>query len=155
MFENEAREPIAQPVVVNILDDSGQSTPVSARFDYDPAAPYAMSIVFYVDPAPLRWTFARELFLSGFYTPTGEGDVTVFPCLDANGRSTVVISLSSPSGEALIEVNAKTASRLIWRMVRLVPWGAEGSALDVDGFIADLLREVPDASCSPAQPRQR
>ena len=39
------------------------------------------------------WVFARGLLLRGVYEPVGDGDVQVFPSVDAEGRAVVALVL--------------------------------------------------------------
>jgi hypothetical protein len=115
------------------------STPLDAEFEYDPADPFAVSILFTDEPAPVRWTFARDLLIEGYYEPTGDGDVHVWPCLDARGRAVTIIELSSPDGEALMQARSDDVTEFLRRTESLVPSGSETNLIDVDGAIAQLL----------------
>jgi hypothetical protein len=115
------------------------STPLNAEFEYDPADPFAVSILFTDEPVPVRWTFARDLLIEGFYEPTGDGDVHVWPCLNTEGAAVVILELSSPSGEVLVQVGSRAMSQFIHQMVAMVPQGAEEALVDVDAEIAQLL----------------
>ena len=89
--------------------------------------------------AAARWVFARELLASGAYEPTGDGDVHVWPCLDARGRAVTIIELSSPDGEALMQARSDDVTEFLRRTESLVPSGSETNLIDVDGAIAQLL----------------
>ena len=78
---------ITEQMRLEFVDTEGLSTPLDAEFEYDPADPFAVSILFTDEPAPVRWTFARELLIEGFYEPTGDGDVHVWPCLNTEGAA--------------------------------------------------------------------
>ena len=87
----------------------------------------------------VRWTFGRELLASGLFEPAGDGDVHVWPCLDADGHAVVIIELCSPDGEALVQARTGDLSSFVDRIVRLVELGAESTYIDVDGAISAIL----------------
>ena len=130
---------ITEQMRLEFVDTEGLSTPLDAEFEYDPADPFAVSILFSDEPTPVRWTFARELLIEGFYEPTGDGDVHVWPCLSPEGSAVVILELSSPSGEVLVQVQSKMLSAFIDKMVATVPQGAEETLVDLDAEIAKLF----------------
>ena len=130
---------ITEPMRMEFVDTEGLSTPLEAEFEYDPADPFAVSILFTDEPAPVRWTFARDLLIEGYYEPTGDGDVHVWPCLNTEGCAVVILELSSPSGEVLVQVGARQLSRFIHQMISMVPPGSETTIVDIDAEIAQLL----------------
>lgn len=130
---------ITEQMRMEFVDTEGLSTPLNAEFEYDPADPFAVSILFTDEPVPVRWTFARDLLIEGFYEPTGDGDVHVWPCLNTEGAAVVVLELSSPSGEVLVQVSSRALSQFIHQMVAMVPRGTEETMVDVDAEIAQLL----------------
>jgi hypothetical protein len=80
-----------------------RSIPVPARLSYRTDDPYAVHIAFHIGSEhPVNWTFARELLVEGVFRPCGHGDVRVWPTKVA-GRSVVLMALSSPDGDALLE----------------------------------------------------
>jgi len=130
---------ITEQMRLEFVDTEGLSTPLDAEFEYNPADPYAVSILFSDEPTPVRWTFARELLVEGFYEPTGDGDVHVWPCLNTEGAAVVILELSSPSGEVLVQVGSRALSAFIHQMVAMVPSGSEAQHVDIDAEIAQLL----------------
>lgn len=130
---------ITEAVAMECIDLEGLSTPIAADFAYDAADPFAVSIVFKAEPASARWTFARELLIEGYFDPTGDGDVHVWPCLSADGGAVVIIELDSPSGEALVQVSSREVDAFIQHMLALVPLGAEEQHVDLDAEIAQLF----------------
>ena len=127
---------ISERMRLEFVDTEGLSTPLDAEFEYNPADPYAVSVLFAEEPTPVRWTFARELLIEGFYEPTGDGDVHVWPCLSPEGAAVVILELSSPSGEVLVQAPSRTLAAFIHQMVAMVPQGAEESLVDLDPEIA-------------------
>src|SRR5690606_28226890 len=83
-----------------------RALPVPARLVYRADDPYAVHVAFHVtSEQPVHWTFARELLVEGVFRPCGYGDVRVWPS-KADGRSLVLMALSSPDGDALLEAPA-------------------------------------------------
>jgi Streptomyces sporulation and cell division protein, SsgA len=139
MQEQITARAITEQMRMEFVDTEGLSTPLTAEFEYDPADPFAVSILFTDEPAPVRWTFSRDLLIEGFYEPTGDGDVHVWPCLNTQGSAVVILELSSPSGEVLVQVSSRELSAFIHQMVAMVPQGAEGGLVDLDAEIQQLL----------------
>ncbi|MFJ4517132.1 SsgA family sporulation/cell division regulator [Streptomyces sp. NPDC088817] len=115
--------------------------PVPARLAYRTDDPYAVHIVFHIDSEhPVHWTFARDLLVEGVFRSCGDGDVRVWPS-KALGRSVVLLALSAPDGDALLEVPAAQVAAWLERTLRLVPPGSEGGQLGIDDELAGLLAQ--------------
>ncbi|MYR42062.1 SsgA family sporulation/cell division regulator [Streptomyces sp. SID5910] len=115
------------------------SVPVPARLTYLADDPYAVHVTFHIDSGrPVYWTFARELLVEGVFRPCGHGDVRVWPS-KADGRSVVLMALSSPDGDALLEAPTAQVSAWLERTLRAVPPGTEAGQLALDDGLAELL----------------
>ncbi len=113
--------------------------PVPARLTYRTDDPYAVHIAFHIGSRhPVHWTFARELLVEGVFRPCGHGDVRVWPTR-TNGRGVVLMALSSPDGEALLEAPAGAVSAWLERVLRVVPPGSESDRLGIDDGLTELL----------------
>ncbi|MEU6823694.1 SsgA family sporulation/cell division regulator [Streptomyces atriruber] len=116
-----------------------RAIPVPARLTYRTADPYAVHIAFHIGSEhPVNWTFARELLVEGVFRPCGHGDVRVWPT-KVEGRSVVLMALSSPDGDALLEAPAAAVSAWLERTLRVVPPGSEAEQLGIDDGLAELL----------------
>ncbi|MFF8829826.1 SsgA family sporulation/cell division regulator [Streptomyces sp. NPDC015131] len=116
-----------------------RGVPVPARLTYRTDDPYAVHITFHVGSEhPVHWTFARELLVEGVFRPCGHGDVRVWPTT-LDGRAAVLMALSSPDGDALLEVPAAQVSAWLERSLRVVPPGSESERLGWDDGLAGLL----------------
>ncbi|MER5955131.1 SsgA family sporulation/cell division regulator [Streptomyces sp. NPDC001893] len=116
-----------------------RSIPVPARLTYRTDDPYAVHIAFHIGSEhPVHWTFARELFVEGVFRPCGHGDVRVWPT-KVDRRSVVLMALSSPDGDALLEAPAAAVSAWLERTLRVVPPGSESERLGMDDGLAELL----------------
>ncbi|MER6557768.1 SsgA family sporulation/cell division regulator [Streptomyces sp. NPDC001027] len=120
-----------------------RAVPVPARLGYRSDDPFAVHVTFHIDSAhPVGWTFARELLVEGVFRPCGYGDVRVWPT-KSEGRSVVLMALSSPDGDALLEAPTAQVSAWLERTLRAVPPGAEGLRLGIDDALAELLAPTP------------
>jgi hypothetical protein len=129
------------PLTLQLIS-SRSSSEVSALFSYDARDPYAVRITF-GSPAvdfedAVTWLIGRELLRAGLDQPTGDGDVRVGP---TEPRSEVLfLHLRAPSGEALMELSRTALAEFVSCTETLVPFGAEGAAIDLDE-LAVLLTE--------------
>ncbi|MBW8792566.1 MAG: SsgA family sporulation/cell division regulator [Streptomyces sp.] len=116
-----------------------RSIPVPARLSYRSDDPYAVHVSFHVNSGqPVDWTFARDLLVEGVFRPCGQGDVRVWPT-KTEGRSVVLMALSSPAGDALLEAPVPQVSAWLERTLRVVPPGSEGGRLGIDEALDQLL----------------
>jgi hypothetical protein len=130
---------VTQPVSMDCVDADGQAITLDAELGYYPADAYAVTATFRTPGGDVVWTFARELLTTGLTAPAGDGDVHVWPCLDASGRAVVIIELNSPDGELLVQAPTKDVYRFVNRTLAAVPAGSEGDFIDVDLLILQLL----------------
>ncbi|KAA0930435.1 MULTISPECIES: SsgA family sporulation/cell division regulator [Streptomyces] len=120
-----------------------RSVPVAALLSYRAVDPYAVHVTFHTGTDhPVHWTFARELLVEGVFRPCGYGDVRVWPT-KTDGRGVVLMALSSPSGDALLEAPAAQVSAWLERTLVAVPPGTEADRLGVDDGLAELLAPLP------------
>ncbi|MFC9686360.1 SsgA family sporulation/cell division regulator [Streptomyces sp. NPDC056948] len=113
--------------------------PVPALLGYRSDDPYAVHVTFHTaSEHPVHWTFARDLLVEGVFRPCGQGDVRVWPTR-AEGRGVVLMALSSPDGDALLEAPAAPVSAWLERTLRVVPPGTEAEQLGIDDGLAELL----------------
>ncbi|MEU1268986.1 SsgA family sporulation/cell division regulator [Streptomyces sp. NPDC005799] len=118
-----------------------RSIPVPARLSYRADDPYAVHVAFHINSEhPVHWTFSRDLLVEGVFRPSGHGDVRVWPT-KAEGRSVVLMALSSPDGDALLEGPAAQVSAWLERTLRAVPPGTEGEQLGIDEALDQLLAQ--------------
>jgi hypothetical protein len=130
---------VSQALTLELIDSTGAATPLEAELQYDPRDPYAVTTVFMTGRSQVRWTFGRDLLASGLYEPSGDGDVHVWPCLDADGHAVVIIELSSPDGEALVQARTGDLSIFVEKMSKAVVPGTESEYLDLDATINAIL----------------
>ena len=115
--------------------------PVPARLGYLTDDPYAVHVTFHIDTEhPVYWTFARDLLVEGVFRPCGQGDVRVWPT-KTEGRSVVLMALSSPDGDALLEAPAAPPAASAPARPTPPPPGTEGEQLGLDDELAQLLAQ--------------
>ena len=130
---------ITRVLSLELIDANGTATPLAAEVCYDPSDPYAVAAHFRAGDSEVQWVFARDLLIQGIDAPTGDGDVHIWPCLDATGRAATIIELSSPDGQAVIQARAVELRDFLNQSEALVPCGTESSHVDVDATLAQLL----------------
>jgi len=134
-----ATTPLSQVVTLELIDATGAATPLETELTYNPRDPFAVTATFMTVAGQVRWTFGRDLLIGGLYEPTGDGDVHVWPCLDNDAHSVVMIELCSPDGEALVQARTAEITAFVERMTQAVAPGSEAAHLDVDGAIAAIF----------------
>lgn len=130
---------MSQDVTMRCADADGVTVQLDATLGYDASDPYAVTATFRTGICEVVWTFARELLVGGLIDPVGEGDVHVWPGLDSEGNSVVVIDLSSPDGELIVQCSTTEVSRFVNRTLSAVPFGSESELIDFDQLIDRLL----------------
>jgi hypothetical protein len=130
---------VRQTLPLELVDAEGGAATLEADFGYDPADPFAVTAVFKTSAGAVSWTFGRELLVHGTFEPTGDGDVHVWPCLAADGAAVVIIELSSPEGEVLVQASSRDLAGFVSAMLRSVPLGQESAVVDIDAELAGIF----------------
>ena len=128
-------------VVVPFISGEAQSEFLEGELVFDPSDPYAVSMNLEARSGKVTWTFARELLEQGIYSPSGDGDVQVWPCLSGSGDAVVIIELCSPDGTALLQAPSRTVHDFVVRTLEVVPAGEESTHLALDTLITKLLSD--------------
>lgn len=139
MKQTRTAQVVTENVELEFVDLQGQASSLEADLVFDPADPYAVTMVFRTGVQEVLWTFGRELLLEGRYEPTGDGDVHVWPCLSSEGSAVVIIELCSPDGELLVQAGCRSVDRFISAVLGSVPDGHESTFLDFDDELTQLL----------------
>ncbi|MEU2182564.1 SsgA family sporulation/cell division regulator [Streptomyces thermolilacinus] len=130
---------VERELEMRLVLSADQSVPVPARLTYRTSDPYAVHVAFHIGSEnPVYWTFARELLVEGVFRPCGYGDVRIWPS-KADGRSVVLMALSSPDGDALLEAPSSQVSAWLERTLLVVVPGTEAERLGIDDGLAALL----------------
>ena len=120
-----------------VVPDAG-TVPLRVALRYGIDDPFAVTASFAGDGMTIEWVFARDLLVGGLERPCGEGDVRVWPSWGA-GHDLVLISLTSPDGQALLEGDAHVLRAFLARTLELVPVGGESEHVNVDSELAALF----------------
>jgi hypothetical protein len=139
MKQTKTARVVRETVSLEFVDHQGEASAIDADLVFDPADPYAVTMVFRTGVQEVLWTFGRELLVDGLYEPTGDGDVHVWPCLSSAGAAVVIIELSSPDGELLVQASSRKVTDFVAMMLREVPDGQESAFVDLDTELATLL----------------
>lgn len=121
-----------------VAGDLGQGR-MTGTLTYDPADPYAVSLHLASRDDSATWVFARQLLADGVYNLAGSGDVQIWPCLSSEGEAVVLIELSSPDGVLLLEAPSRVVQAFLGAALAAVPPGTEGTHLDLDQMLTQLL----------------
>lgn len=130
---------VSVDITVQCLDDHGTEHAIDTILGYRSSDPFAVTMTFLTDEGDLTWTFARDLLTIGVSRPVGEGDVRVAPGLDATGRATIGIELTSPDGQLVLHASSDQVRDFITRSQSLVAPGAESAFIDMDRMITQLF----------------
>ena len=133
---------VAQPMTLHCVDFNGQLRPIEASFGFDPSDPYAVWITFHSSTGDVSWAVCRSLIASGMTDPVGEGDIQLWPSIDDDGRAVVMFEFCSPDGELVAHARTSEIYRFLSRTLTAVPFGAEGTHLDLDALITELIHSA-------------
>ncbi|MET9951356.1 SsgA family sporulation/cell division regulator [Streptomyces sp. NPDC006339] len=138
-MQNTENNVVERELELKLVLSPERSIPVPARLAYRIDDPYAVHITFHIgSDHPVNWTFARELLVEGVFRPCGHGDVRIWPT-KVDGRNVILMALSSPDGDALLEAPSAQVSAWLERTLRAVPPGTEAEQLGIDEGLAELL----------------
>jgi sporulation and cell division protein SsgA len=130
---------VTQEIALGCEDELGRPLTFVSSFGYDPSDPYAVWLTFHIPGGDVHWVMARSLLAMGIDEPTGEGDVCLWPNLDADGRAVVSMDFHSPEGRLVVEARTKDVYQFLARSWAVVPPGAEGDNVDLDELVEELL----------------
>lgn len=83
----------------------------------------------------VEWVFARDLLTDGLHTPTGEGDVHVWPF----GPGDLMIELRSGASTALVLTPQAAVRLFLCHVYAIVPAGSERRHLNLDRELERLV----------------
>lgn len=134
-----------QPLKTHVVTSDTRMAGVPAVLRFRSDDPFAVRLGFLdVDPDRgedgrvvdgIEWVFARDLLTDGLHTPTGEGDVHVWPF----GPSDLMIELRSGASTALVITPQVAVRMFLCHAYAIVPAGSEPRHLDLDRALARLV----------------
>ncbi|NBM20727.1 SsgA family sporulation/cell division regulator [Streptomyces sp. GC420] len=137
-------EPVAveQSARARLITGAERQVTVRVTLRYDSTDPLAVRITFpaevSLDGNPVTWAFARDLLEEGLRTPSGGGDVQIWPC----GRAQTVLEFHAPEGVALVQFDTAALRRFLMRSYALVGHGTEQRVFDLERGLAGLLKDA-------------
>lgn len=138
MKPSEAARAVNHEMQMQVVVDDGTRVALPARLSYSIEDPYAVTATFRTGDGQVSWTFARELLRDGIRDMAGYGDIVIRPSHPSRGAQ-VTMTLSSPTGSAVIEASRHQIAAFVSEVYNAVPEDAEWVYLDIDRTIEDLL----------------
>ncbi|MET7511996.1 SsgA family sporulation/cell division regulator [Streptomyces sp. NPDC005480] len=133
---------IEQAVEARLVAAAPRMSTIPATLRYDMRDPFAVRMSF---PAPatiegvdVSWTFARELLSAGVREQAGAGDVRVRPY----GYDRTVLEFHAHEGTAIVHIRTGELRRFLSSTAAMVPVGDEHLHVDLDGDLAELMRDA-------------
>ncbi len=133
-----------QEITLSCVDPWGRTVDVPTTMSYRAEDPYAVSLVFHSGSADVEWIVSRTLLLQGLSSPSGQGDVKVYPSIDEDARAVAILDFSSPDGRLVAQADSRTIQGFLARTFSVVPVGRESEFLDLDGLVAQLVGSVAE-----------
>jgi hypothetical protein len=132
--------PVSARMELRLVLGGDRAIAVPATLSYTREAPYAVTAAFHTAEGDVTWIFGRDLLCQGLEAPVGDGDVAVWPSVQGDVES-LCLSLSSPTGSALLEADIAAVEAFLDLTYVLVPSGSEGDHLDIDAGLDEILRD--------------
>jgi hypothetical protein len=146
-YTEAAARSVVQALELEMVDECGESTSLTADFGYESADPYAVSATFHTSRGDVVWAFARELLATGLLEPNGDGDVHIWPSLSNSGNAAVIIEICSPTGgSALLQADSRDVFTFLALTDAIVKPGMEANYLDLDNLLRSILGTDPGAA---------
>ncbi|MFE1953020.1 MULTISPECIES: spore wall synthesis regulator SsgD [Streptomyces] len=133
---------IEQAVEARLVAAAPRMASIPATLHYDLHDPFAVRMSFpasaTLEGVEVCWTFSRELLAAGVVDAVGAGDVRVRPY----GYDRTELEFHAVEGTAIVHIRTGELRRFLGDTDALVPVGEESAFLDVDGDLAELLRDA-------------
>ncbi|WP_055531533.1 SsgA family sporulation/cell division regulator [Streptomyces graminilatus] len=130
---------LEQSARARLITPGYQELPLIVTLRYDSTDPLAVQIVFprevSADGEAVTWAFCRTLLEEGLDSPTGIGEVHLWPC----GPIHTVVELHSPHGLAVVRFRKAQLQRFLNRSYGIVAPGTENLAPAVERGLTLLL----------------
>lgn len=130
---------ICKAVTFLHVSSEGDVYDIEGEFVYESDDPFGVTLICLDAESRVRWTFSRDLLIDGVFEPSGEGDVQIWPSIDADEVAVTHINLISPEGEYLLEIDSREVVHFTTEMLSLIPRNTETDYLDIDAELKTLL----------------
>lgn len=130
---------IEQDITLACVDPWGRSVDVPTTLSYHQGDPYAVSLTFHAASGGVVWMMARQTLVQGLTSPTGVGDIKVYPSIDEHARAVTVLDFSSPSGHLVGQATSRELQEFLAETISVVAIGSESDFLDIDALAEALL----------------
>nr|WP_184729291.1 SsgA family sporulation/cell division regulator [Saccharopolyspora phatthalungensis] len=123
----------------HLVAPASVNAPVGVELRYDSRNPYEVSMSFNTGkPNTVDWVFGRDLLADGLLADSGEGDVRISPRSDEPTR--VLITLTSPSGQATFDADADLLAAFVDDSYEVVAPGDEHLFMNIDEALSQLMQ---------------
>jgi hypothetical protein len=133
---------VDQPVLAHLIVISDASETIPATLRYRSDDPFAVHLEFpgeyCLSGTDVEWVFGRDLLAAGMHTPSGSGDVHIWPY----GPAQVIIELHAEEGMVVILLPRAALRAFLSNTFAVVPVGRERRHLNLDQELAMLLGEA-------------
>ncbi|MER6345017.1 SsgA family sporulation/cell division regulator [Streptomyces sp. NPDC001595] len=116
--------------------------PLDVRFGYDSADPFAVRLDFPLGAGETpSWVLSRDLLSRGLVSPSGDGDVRVWPPCRCHSSTMIRIRLRNTRSAAVLYVPAAELGGWLRNTYLAVPPGEESVHAALDRALEQLLEE--------------
>ena len=123
-----AHQKVTTAATEMILISDAAIPAINAELRYQCDDPFAVQMLLSVDQSPaISWIFGRELLINGALTPSGLGDVQIYPTHDG-----VIIELRSGNAAAKLLAHTPDIMDFTDQTLALVPLGSEMDHYELD-----------------------
>lgn len=124
--------------VVAPADITGIRLPV--EFDYDPADPLAITLIFSSSRESCAWVISRDLLRGGVAGFSGPGEISAWSGTQ-NARR-YYLRIQNESWTTVFCFRGTAIAALLKQVYSSVPAGSEFHGADLDAELIDILREA-------------
>lgn len=137
-----ARTDTTRTVPGRVLVAGDTAVPVTVEMRHTLTDPVAAHLIFHHDGTEVPWVLSLDMLDAGRRGDAGLGDVRLWPSSEA-GVEVMYLSLSSPEGEALIEVPTGDVTAFVDAAYASMVGRSEELLTEcVDTCIADILADA-------------
>jgi hypothetical protein len=127
-------------IPVSILEHDAKQTPLEVTLGYCPNDPWAVQLDFGISSQglPVVWVLSRELLATGLTTPSGEGDVVIWPSAE-DPNTVTYLALNGVESSCVIKMGRDDVVSFLDESLANVPFGDEDKHFDIEEELRQLL----------------